>query len=189
MTNYSKGREYEMHIAALLRKKVASGVRNKGSHANWHRRSDVYTELPIHIEAKHHESVRIKDWMEQAEGAASFSQTPVVVFRIEEKDYACLNFSQLLDLFVQVADMQLEIEDLRAPAEGSVLQNTPINKPDPIKEAEKQVTKAIEQKATREELGSCKNGHLLTAGGKCMWKGCVYSRTYVKPKAKGKGKK
>ena len=191
--NNEKGRAYEMHVAKIVRRKVGKGtMRNAGSHANWHRRSDIYTELPIHLEAKHHENVRIKEWMEQAEAAKSFSQTAVVAFRIEEEDYACLKLTDLLDLFVQIADQHLEIEDLRAPVpaqpEHSVLAN--VDKPHKSAkvEAEELARQATERKAANEELKLCRNGHIVSVGNKCMWKGCQYSTTAKKPKAKKEGK-
>lgn len=194
--NNDKGREYELHVAKIVRRKVGKNTkRNAGSHANWHRRSDIYTELPIHLEAKHHENVRIKEWMEQAEAAKSFNQTAVVAFRIEEEDYACLKLTDLLDLFVQIADQQLEIDDLRAPIpmtsaqpENSVLAN--VDKPHKSAkvEAEELARQATERKASNEELKMCRNGHIVSYGNKCMWKGCQYSSTAKKAKAKKEGK-
>lgn len=196
--NNDKGREYELHVAKIVRRKVGKGtMRNRGSHANWHRRSDIYTELPIHLEAKHHENVRIKEWMEQAEAAKSFSQTAVVAFRIEEEDYACLKLTDLLDLFVQVADQQLEIEDLRAPIpvptapaqpEDSVLADVEKPRKSAKVEAETLARQATERKAANEELKMCRNGHIVAVGNKCMWKGCQYSTTAKKAKAKKEGK-
>ena len=70
---YDKGKAYELHISKLVRRKADKGsMRNRGSHTNGSYRSDVFTNLPIHIEAKHHENVTIKKWMEQAEAAASY---------------------------------------------------------------------------------------------------------------------
>ena len=192
MSNYNKGRDYELHVAKLIRQKVGKNTkRNPGSHANWHRRSDIYTELPIHVEAKHQEHVRIKEWMEQAEAAKSFNQTAVVAFRIEEQDYACLNIDDLLNLFIQIADLEAELEDLRQPIPDS--SNEEDNKP-PVKkpvsknnkaEAEQLAAQAVERKVEhRGNLGTCKNGHLISSGGRCLWKDCKYSRTYKKPKAK-----
>jgi hypothetical protein len=181
---YDKGKAYELHISKLVRKKADKGsMRNRGSHTNGTYRSDVFTNLPIHIEAKHHENVTIKKWMEQAEAASAFHETAVVAFRIDDKDYAALNFEDLLNLFVQIADMQLEIDDLRAPVEPVVMK--------PAKAAEiarHEATalsqKAINKKKTTEAVKFDKNGHIVDSYGYCMQKGCKYNRNYRPPKVK-----
>lgn len=185
---YDKGKAYELHISKLVRRKADKGsMRNRGSHTGGTRRSDVFTDLPIHIEAKHHENVRIKEWMEQAEAAANAFQTAVVAFRIDDKDYACLNFNDLLDLFVQIADQTLEIQDLHSPmpaaqvAQRTKLPNA-ISTPD---EAEKAVQKVAQGKS---DLKFCRAGHISDQYGYCQQKGCKFTRGYKPPKAK-KGKK
>lgn len=178
---YNKGKTYEMHIAKLIRRKADKGsMRNRSSHTNGARRADVFTNLPIHVEAKHHENVRIKEWMEQAEAASNFGQTAVVAFRIDEHDYACLNFNDLLDLFVQIADQQLEIEDLRAPIEK--LQTVPPVVVRTKDEAEEAIKPVVEQKKI-ERTVMCRAGHLSDEYGYCMQKDCKFSRSY-KPKKK-----
>lgn len=185
---YNKGKEYELHISKLIRRKADKGsMRNRSSHTNGARRADVFTNLPIHIEAKHHESVRIKEWVEQAEATSNFGQTAVVAFRIDDKDYACLNFNDLLDLFVQIADQQAEIEDLRQPVDHVVV---PAKKAAEIArhEATALVQSAVNKKAETNAARFDKNGHIVDSYGYCMQKGCKYNRTYKPPKAP-KGKK
>jgi len=181
---YQKGKAYELHISKLIRTKVDKGtMRNRSSHTGGTRRSDVFTNLPIHVECKHHETVRIKEWVEQAEAAKSFSQTAVVAFRIEDKDYACLNFNDLLDLFVQIADLQLENEDLRTPVEQpfiSAKKNAEIAR----HEATALANKAVETKKATSAVKYDKNGHIVDSYGYCMQKGCKFNRTYKPPKAK-----
>lgn len=186
-TAYQKGKEYELHISKLVRRKADKGsMRNRSSHTGGTRRSDIFTDLPIHIEAKHHESVRIKEWMEQSEGASNGFQTAVVAFKIDEHDYACLNFNDLLDLFVEIADYKAEIEDLRRPVEQTVVK--------PAKAAEiarhdatRMANEAVQKKKTASTVKLDRNGHIADDYGYCMQKGCKYSRTYKPPKAK-KGK-
>lgn len=183
-TAYQKGKAYELHIAKLVRKKADKGsMRNRGSHTASTHDADVFTNLPIHIEAKHHENVRIKDWMEQAEAASSFHQTAVVAFRIDDKDYAALNFEDLLNLFVQIADQQAEINDLHAPVEHIVM------KPAKAAEITRHEAVALSQKAINKKksiriVKFDKNGHIVDDFGYCMQKGCKYNRTYKPPKAK-----
>lgn len=187
-TAYQKGKEYELHVSKLIRRKADKGsMRNRSSHTGGTRRSDIFTDLPIHVEAKHHESVRIKEWMEQAEAASHGYQTAVVAFRIDDNDYACLNFNDLLDLFVQIADQQAEINDLRRPVEQ------PVVKPKKAAEnarhdAVRMANSAVQKKKKTESVKLDRNGHIADEYGYCMQKGCKYSRHYTPPKAK-KGKK
>lgn len=185
---YEKGKAYEMHIAKLVRRKADKGTtRNKGSHANSHRRSDVYTNLPIHIEAKHHENIRVKEWMEQAEAAKSFSETAVVAFRIEEEDYACLKFNDLLDLFVQIADLEAEVKDLHEPIEQTKTvkpRKANVSKEDYTKLAKAAADKKVESGTVK----TCRNGHICDQFGYCQQKQCKFNRFYKAPKAK-KGRK
>lgn len=181
---YDKGKAYELHISKLVRKKADKGsMRNRSSHTGGTRRSDVFTNLPIHIEAKHHETVTIKKWMEQAEAASSFHETAVVAFRIDDKDYAALNFEDLLNLFVQIADMQAEIDDLRAPVEHVVV---PPKKAAEMArhEATAMAQKAIAKKKDQPTIKYDKNGHITDEYGYCMQKGCKYNRNYKPPKVK-----
>lgn len=182
---YDKGKVYEQHISKLIRKKADKGsMRNRSSHVkDGAYRSDVFTNLPIHVECKHHDTVRIKEWMEQAEAASSFGETAVVAFRIDENDYACLNFNDLLDLFVQIADQQAEIADLHAPVESIII------KPSKVAEMARHEATALSQKAIdakkqQEPIKMCKGGHITDSYGYCMQKGCKYNRTYKPPKAK-----
>lgn len=187
---YDKGKAYELHISKLIRRKADKGsMRNRGSHTGGTYRSDVFTNLPIHVEAKHHENVTIKKWMDQAEAAASTFETAVVAFRIDDKDYACLNFNDLLDLFVQIADQQLEIQDLHAPqpAHEAIVRKPVVATVSAEEAAEKAVKHA---KATKSDVKFCRNGHICDDYGYCMQKGCKYSRGYnAKKAAKKEGKK
>ena len=184
---YNKGKAYEMHVSKLIRRKADKGsMRNRSSHTGGTRRADIFTDLPIHVEAKHHESVRIKEWMEQAEAASNFGQTAVVAFRIDEHDYACLNFNDLLDLFVQIADQQLEIEDLRAPIVADtkvdvMIAETRKARTD-IGEIKDGVEKLVEKKKADTKTYSCRAGHISDEYGYCMQKGCKYTRGYKPPK-------
>jgi hypothetical protein len=181
---YDKGKAYELHIAKLVRKKADKhSMRNRGSHTSSTQDADVYTSLPIHIEAKHHENVRIKDWMEQAEAASNFHETAVVAFKIDDKDYAALNFEDLLNLFVQIADQQAEINDLRAPVEHVVM------KPAKAAEIARHEATALAQTAINKKKATStikydKNGHIVDEYGYCMQKGCKYNRNYRPPKVK-----
>ena len=187
---YDKGRAFEMKVAKMIRRKSGDkgAMRNKGSHANWNRRSDVFTNLPIHVEAKHHSNIRIKEWIEQAEAAKSFNETAVFAFDVEGEVMACLKFDELLNLFRQIADQQLEIEDLRAPVEmpAEPIIRKRVSATQAREEGEKLAKAATARKTATEPMKMCKNGHIVTTGGKCMWKGCKYGIAAGKPKKEGK---
>lgn len=189
---YDKGNAFEMEVAKMIRRKGGdkTAKKNKGSHANWHRRSDIFTELPIHVEAKHHDNIRIKEWFAQADAAASYSRTPVVVYRDDPEVMAALRFNDLLDLFVQVADLQAEVEDLRQPIEH-------VSAPQPAQdaitrkgktdaeikaEAAEMAEKAAKQKLQTNSYKTCRAGHISDDYGKCMIKGCKYGRVPGKAK-------
>lgn len=182
MNNFDKGKGFEQQVAAMIRKKAdLMAKRNPGSHANWHRRSDIFTNLPLHVEAKDQETVKIKEWFEQADAARSFNQTPVVVFHKDEEVLACLRFNDLLDLFMQVADQQAEIEDLRQPQ--------PITQPKLMPKATEKILDDIEkpvQQVVQRGVKLCRAGHLADGYGYCIQVTCPYSRGYKKPKAKKK---
>lgn len=183
MSGFQRGKTFEMKVAAMIRKKADSGaLRNRGSHANWHRRSDVFTNLPIHVECKDQETVKIKEWFEQADAAASFTQIPTVVFAKDEEVLACLRFNDLLDLFVQVADLQAEIDDLRVPIVPSQSQPQ-VTKP--LEPSSTAIASVVESKVER-GAKTCRNGHLADEWGYCMQTSCPYSRGYRKPKGKKK---
>ena len=181
---YDKGKAYELHISKLIRRKADKGsMRNRSSHTNGSYRSDVFTNLPIHVEAKHHENVTIKKWMEQAEAAAASNETAVVAFRIDDHDYACLNFNDLLDLFMEIAQKQAEIDDLRAPVDSIPM------KPAKAAEIARHEATALSQKALAKKkeqpaIKYDKNGHIVDEYGYCMQKGCKYNRNYRPPKVK-----
>jgi len=178
---YDKGKHYEEHVAKLVRRKLDKGaMRNKGSHTGGSRRADIFTNLPIHIEAKHHENIRLKEWMAQAEAATSFSHKPVVAFRIEESDYVCMNLNDMLDLFVEIADLTAEVADLRKPINTlQVVKPTIMKTVDDVKE---QIAETARPQFRQSY--SCRAGHLSDEYGYCMQKGCKFTRTYKPPKAK-----
>ncbi len=193
MSDTSKrGKDFELLVASLIRRKIDKHAqRNKGSHANWHRRSDVYTELPIHLECKDHESIRIKEWFTQAADSC-MGKIPVVAWQMEQEVLATLRFDDLLNLFVEIADMKEEIKDLKKPIAGIEKKIVEIHGPfgdstilsdDPEGLAAK-VRPVFTDGTLKREVKICKNGHICVPGREnCQTKGCQYSSTYIKPKA------
>jgi len=149
LTSFRKGSLFEKKVAAMLRKIDGTSRRNAGSHANWHRRSDVHTELPMHVECKDHKTIKVKEWFRQADAARAANQSPVVVFQSDEDVLCTLRFKDLLDLHATINDLHSQIAALRTP----VVSNT--------------------------DCTMCANGHPADAYGKCLQKGCPHGRGFT----------
>jgi hypothetical protein len=68
----------------------SGGLRIKG---------DLYGNLPVHVEAKHHERWSLKEWLRQARADAPSEAIPVVIFRENRGEtYATLPLDNLLVL-------------------------------------------------------------------------------------------
>lgn len=182
--SYNKGKVFEQKVAALIRKKTGQmAQRDSRSGANWHKRSDIVTQLPIHIECKSHENVRIKEWYDQATQGSSFMQTPVVVYQDGELVMAAMEFSNLLNFLVEIADLKAEIADLREAKEVIIEKNIVRKEID----ADAAILAHSERFKNSIQTKLCPNGHIVNNySGKCMAKGCKFSVTYVKPKGKKK---
>ncbi len=190
MTSFDKGKLFEQKVATMIRRKVDPGAkRNNGSHANWNRRSDIFTNLPFHVEAKDHETLKPKEWFRQAEAAASYTQTPIVAFQMENDVMAMLRFDDVLNFLVEIADLKLELEDLRKPVTTATVPPVEVHingvkLADPTiivtkEDAEKAVKKLPKRKTTL-----CRAGHITDDYGYCMQVSCKYSRGYKPPKKK-----
>lgn len=99
-----KGRLYEEHIASIIRHKMKiAAVRDNRSGALWWRRPDIRSSLPLHIEVKHHETLKPKEWFRQARDSSGFVP-PAVVFKCDEDDLVLMRFTDVLDLLVQILE-------------------------------------------------------------------------------------
>lgn len=186
-----KGQKYENHVASLIRKKLKTlAVRNKGSGNQWQRKNDIYTDLPLAIECKYQQNVKVHEWFAQADEAASFNQTPVLVFANDNhpEDLCVLKFTDFLNFMEEIAQLQAEVEDLRAPVpkvdpvEAEVKRMELEHK---IKEAELSTEPVVQVKIDR-GAQTCRAGHLADQWGYCMQLDCKYSRGYKPPKKKAK---
>jgi hypothetical protein len=176
-----RGKQLELDIAKLITKKTGTlAKRDSRSGANWHRPADIFTSLPVHIEAKDHETIKIKEWYRQADAAASFNQIPTVVFRMDSDIMATMRFTDMLDLLVEIADLKAEVVDLRRPVKETikVIRHT-------IPDEELQ--EMVENKKIERDYRECRDGHLLAPGSsKCSQKGCRFSAGYKPKKEKKK---
>lgn len=183
---YTKGKNFELKIASMMRKKLDAAIyRDKRSGAGTNRAdlTDYYQETPLHIECKSQENIKIQEWFRQADAAASFTKAPTVVFAVDEEILATLRFSDLLNFLVEITDLRAEIDDLRAPV---------IVPPGKLKVPIEEVRAAIENKPAPvyrnidQITHTCKEGHIADEYGYCQQKTCKYSRGY---KTKKKEKK
>jgi hypothetical protein len=182
---FDRGRNTEREVAGILRKKLGARVeRDKRSGAGTMKADirDYYQELPVFIECKDQETIKIKEWMRQASEGASVGQPPTVVFRMDEDGLmACLPFSDLVNFFVELADLRAEIDDLRKPI---VMVSTHKPMSDKTKAALVEVGRVVDKQILR-GAKTCPNGHIIMDSSTlCLSKGCKYSRGYRPPKGK-----
>ena len=175
-----RGKHFELKVAAILRKKLGAKVmrdRRSGAGTNRADISDYYQSIPLHLELKDQETLKVKEWFRQAEDAASFTQAPTVVFAMDEEVLCCLRFSDLVNFLVEIADQKAEIDDLRRPIE-------PVSTNDPRKMPKAQLIAVIEKQTIKRDTKLCKNGHVSDQYGYFVQVKCPYSRGYKKPKVK-----
>lgn len=190
---YDKGREFESAVASIIRHKIDKGAkRDNKSGSLWTRRSDVFTALPISIECKHHESIKIRDFFRQAKQASSVGQMPAAVFPIDNEIVATVPFKELIDLYVEIDQLRSECDMLREPVHEDI-DKLQTQKPITIKasKADYEKLKESEGMARRAEthraaqgFRTCKNGHLVDSRNRCLQKACPYSSSYKKKKDK-----
>ncbi|MGW6120472.1 putative PDDEXK endonuclease [Nocardia sp. NPDC055165] len=174
-----KGRDLEKFIAKTLQKKLGARVSRDGkSGAGSHQKMDLvdyFQDTPFDIEAKNHKTIAIKQWMRQAKAGASLSRIPTVVFTADDDAgkpdvLACVPFTDLVDLAVQIRDLRRELADLRTPVAL------------PVDEA---VDKAVAVRQATGGVSFCRNGHIVSPGSnKCLDKKCPYSSTHKRSKEK-----
>lgn len=182
----------EREVSAILRKKLGARVMRdsrSGAGVNKQDIRDYYNDIPFSIECKDQETIKVKEWMRQAIDAASFTQVPTLVFRADEEILACVRFSDLVNLAVEIADQKAEIDDLRMPSDTLAR----LGAQEIVKSINKQVVKllphseVLKQAAARKIERGVKtdaNGHITDDYGYCNQKGCKFSRGYKPPKAK-----
>lgn len=180
---FDKGRDTEREVATLIRKKLKVQVqRDSRSGAGLHKADirDYYQEIPLFIECKDQETLKVKEWMRQTIAGASFNQTPTLVFRMDSEGLmAVLPFADLLNFLLEIKDLREEVADLRLP----VATFTPPAVDKVLTDVEKQVTSVTKAKIDRGGR-QCRNGHLTDDYGYCMQLDCKFSRGYRPKKVK-----
>lgn len=190
--SYDKGRDFEREVASVIRRKIdPTAKRDSKSGALDHRKSDIFTELPISIECKDHETIKIREFFRQAKAGAHQNEMPAAVFPIDNQIVATVPFDMLIDLFVEIKDLRAEVDHLREPVQYVPIDDKPPKcrpamqfKPLDKSEGEEQAMKATQRKVAAQGVKTCPNGHIISDGRRCMWKGCKYSSTFNAKKVK-----
>lgn len=100
MNSKQKGKRGELEIARILRDNGFEDARRTAQYCgNTGEAADVVGLDGFHLEVKRCETIKIMDWLHQAENDCKGSDTPLVVFRKNGEDwYVCLRFQAFLDL-------------------------------------------------------------------------------------------
>ena len=117
MNANQKGKRFERDVAKQLNKKFNTNVRRtpmSGGMDNF--KGDIIDINPdsilfdYHWECKNQEKLNIWKALEQARNDKPMGKTPVVVFRKNfERDYACLEFEDFMNLLLTIQQLQDEI--------------------------------------------------------------------------------
>lgn len=200
---FDRGRDAEREVAALMRRKLgARVVRDKQSGAGINKSdiSDYFGETRLAVEVKDQQTLKIKEWMRQAQAAASAGQIPTLAFRMESDLMACIPFDELLNLLAEIKDLRKEVNTLRTPmpVDEGVRKLANTFRPDSrnVVVAARAFGKQAAAKLAAEAAGkkiargatTCRNGHLTDDFGYCLQNKCPFSRGYKAPKAKAYGK-
>ena len=99
----AKGSRLERTIATLIRQKGLDKncKRMPLSGAFPHLRADIFTSLPIHIEAKNQERLQIWKWWNELREKAKFGKEPVLIFSGNHRPIiAAINIEYFLNLLL-----------------------------------------------------------------------------------------
>lgn len=203
-----RGKSYELKIqkttSRILKLEVKRDPRSGGG--DWHKEDirDRYGELPISVEIKNQEALKLKEWWRDANDKASVGQAPIVVFPMDSEDLCIMRYTDLLNIVKEMFDWRLTAEDLQKPIalpmsaehQEHVRMNLELSKqirdealereigaPEAFKGVIKTSDEAAAATAALPARKYCPNGHAVPEGrAKCLQKGCQYSATHKKPK-------
>lgn len=195
MSDASKrGKDFELMVAKILRSKLKAKVTRDSRSGAGHNKADIsdfYNDLPLHIECKAQETVKIKEWFEQAAGTAPTFHAPTVVFQADSEVLATLRLTDLVNFLVEIADLRAEVADLRTPippSQAKIIGEQQEANRRIIKEAEKEPIVKGGKKPANERMNNriyfCRAGHVSDQWGYCNQKDCKFSRGYKVKKGK-----
>jgi Holliday junction resolvase len=97
-----KGSRLERKVAQLIREKGLdkNARRMPLSGAFPHLQADIYTSLPVHIEAKNQERVRLWEWWQTVRAKSKFGKDPVLCISANNRPIiAVIDYEYLLNLW------------------------------------------------------------------------------------------
>jgi len=116
LNSKKKGDRFERDVAKKLNKVFKTNVRRTPMSGGMSIKGDIIDINPdsilfdYHWECKNQEKLNIWKALEQARNDKPMGKTPVVVFRKNfEKDYACLEFEDFMNLLLTIQQLQDEI--------------------------------------------------------------------------------
>lgn len=189
-----RGKSYELKIAKITRQKLRLEVKRDGRSGagDLHKEDlrDRYNEIPLAVECKNQETLKIKEWWRDADDKSSFGQMPAVVFPMETEDLVTMRYTDLLQLLREMMDYKEEVADLRKPPRLITSDNAPVEI-NPKSEKSVIITKTaaeaaeqVQRVAAKRTTRLCAGGHIADENGYCMQKGCKFRRGYKRPKEK-----
>lgn len=95
-----KGARFERKLAAMLREHGFGDSRRGQQFCGANGDADVVGLPGIHIEAKHCETLKPYDWMEQSKRDAKDGEIPIVIFKKNHKDVLVqIGFEDFMKLY------------------------------------------------------------------------------------------
>ena len=117
MNANQKGKRFEREVAKQLNNKFNTNVRRTPMSGGMSIKGDIIDINPdsvlydYHWECKNQEKLNIWKALAQARADKPMGKTPVVVFTMNfEKDYACLEFEDFMNLLKTIEQLQYEID-------------------------------------------------------------------------------
>ena len=108
-----KGREFELKVAKLIRDKVDKDCKRMfRSGAVAHFPEDIYTKLPLHIECKNQEKIKLWKWWDETLSRNRFGKDPVLVITSNHRPIlAVVEIEYLLNLLKVQEDYIADIKE------------------------------------------------------------------------------
>ena len=117
MNANQKGKRFERNVAKQLNNKFNTNVRRTPMSGGMSIKGDIIDINPdsvlydYHFECKNQEKLNIWKALAQARADKPLGKTPIVVFTKNfEKDYACLEFEDFMNLLLTIQQLQDEID-------------------------------------------------------------------------------
>jgi len=116
-----KGKRFERRIAKTLSQMFGQDIRRTPNSGGLSLKGDIMTvqEGPLkrfHYELKHHETVKIWDFIKQSQADADPGKIPLVIFtRNQADDYVTLKFDDFFNLVKECEDMRLLYKEKQKP--------------------------------------------------------------------------